>query len=135
MPRLPLSVVALLLLVGSGCSRVSWVMRSGAAYPPKSAPCELTFASQDPLQPWDMSTHQLLGTLVAEHFKGSWDAALKRSVEEKACAVGADMAAISHITVNPFNGVQTANIMVYRRHGSAVPAPATAAAPVPTKSI
>ncbi len=74
-------------------------MRAGVAYPPKPVPCELTFATQDPMQPWDMSTHQLIGTMVAEHFKGSWDEPLKKAVQEKACPVGADMAAINIITV------------------------------------
>lgn len=125
----------LVLAAGAGgCSRVSWTMRAGVAYPPKPVPCELTFATQDPMQPWDMSTHQLIGTMVAEHFKGSWDEPLKKAVQEKACPVGADMAAINIITVNPFNGVQSANIMIYRRHHNDS-TPQTAAAPIPTKSI
>ena len=109
-------------------------MRAGTAYPPRPTPCELTFATQDLMQPWDMDKYQLLGTMVAEHFQGSWDEGLKKSVAAKACLVGADLAAINLITVNPFNGVQSANIMVYRRRfddsGSR-----NAAAPAPIKNI
>ena len=128
--------IGLLVLAagGGGCSPVNWTMRGGVAYPPKPIPCDLTFATQDPMQPWDMSTHQLIGTLVAERFKGSWDEALKRAVQEKACPVGADIAAINIVTVNPFNGVQSANIMVYRRRQDDA-GPKNASAPVPTKSI
>jgi hypothetical protein len=125
-------LLAFVTAVG-GCSPVNWTMRAGVTYPPKSVPCDLTFATQDPLRPWNMNTHQLLGTIVAERFKGSWDEELKTAVQKKACLVGADMAAINLVTVNPWNGVQSANIMVYRLHGKAVIQ--TATAPVPTKDI
>lgn len=127
-------LLATLFLTAGGCTRVSWTLRTGTLYPPKPAPCELQFTSQDPLKPWDMDRYQLLGTMVAEHFKGSWDEALKKSVRDKACAVGGDIAAINIITENPWNGVQSANIMIYRRTGSE-PAQLNAAAPVPTKNI